>query len=97
MVTRTSTTRAAARSARSRTPEALPPQLDWRDAAAVAAWARDVHTQAQDGLAAGADATLAPGQRELGRKAARRIITEASGKLDALFRFAGVATKDGAA
>ncbi|MFT3774411.1 MAG: hypothetical protein QM820_54320 [Minicystis sp.] len=55
------------------------------------AWARDVQTQARDATAAGEDATRAPGHRELGRRAARRIIREASRKLAELFTFAGVA------
>ncbi|MFT3773455.1 MAG: hypothetical protein QM820_49395 [Minicystis sp.] len=54
------------------------------------AWARDVHTQARDAAAAGEDATRAPGRRELGRRAARRIIGEASRKLGELFSFAGI-------
>lgn len=65
-----------------------PPRLDWSDPAAVDAWARDVYTQARDGLAAGEDATRPPGLRDLGRHAARGIIEEAARKLDGLYRFA---------
>jgi hypothetical protein len=64
--------------------------LDWGDPAAVAAWLRDVHTQARDAVAAGDDATRPPGRRELGRRAARRIIREASRKLADLFLVTGL-------
>lgn len=61
-------------------------RLDWGDPAAVDAWLRDVHTQASDAVEAGKDATRPPAQRELGRRAARRIILQASRKLAELFR-----------
>ena len=61
-------------------------RLDWGDPAAVEAWLRDVHTQARDAVEAGKDATRPPGQRELGRRAARRIILQASRKLAELFQ-----------
>ena len=70
--------------------------LDWGDPAAVGAWLRDVHTQARDAIDAGKDATRSPGRRELGRRAARRIIDEASRKLSDLFRSTGVDTGEGA-
>ena len=77
-------------------PRQSPPALDWGDAAAVRAWARDVYTQARDATGAGEDATRPPGQRELGRAAARRIIDGARRKLDDAFRFAGVDLGKGA-
>jgi len=74
----------------------IPPALDWGDAAAVNAWARDVYTQARDAIDAGEDATRPPGKRELGRAAARRILREALDKLDSAFRYAGIGTGEGA-
>jgi hypothetical protein len=71
-----------------------PPALDWGDAAAVRAWARDVYVQARDAIAAGEDATAPPGARELGRAAARRIIQEARAGLDGAFAFAGLEVED---
>ena len=70
--------------------------LDWNDAAAVSAWARDVYVQVLDALAAGEDATRPPGRRELGRRAARRIVTEARRKLTDSFRYAGMTEERGA-
>lgn len=67
-----------------------PERLDWRDESAVRAWARDVFTQVRDAIGAGEDATRSPGRRELGRRAARRIIRQVDRKLADAFRFAGV-------
>ena len=73
-----------------------PPALDWGDPVAVNTWALDVYTQARDATGAGEDATRPPGQRELGRAAARRIIDGARRKLDDALRFAGLDIGKGA-
>lgn len=59
--------------------------LDFGDPVALGAWLHAVREQARDIAAAGLDATAPPGARELGRKAARRIVTEAADKLELLF------------
>lgn len=66
-------------------PPPTPSRLDWSDPAAVRVWLRDVRDQARDACAAGLDATAPLSDRDLGPRAARRIIGEASSKLDALF------------
>ena len=89
--------RSGQKSAPSSAPAPLPAiPLDWGDPAAVGSWLRDVHTQARDAIDAGKDATRSPGRRELGRRAARRIIHEASRKLSDLFRSTGHDTGEGA-
>ena len=88
-----SAVRRSARSGQRSAPSSSPPpaiRLDRGDPAAVGSWLRDVHTQARDVAEAGKDATRPPGQRELGRRAARRIITQASRKLTDLLRLTGV-------
>jgi hypothetical protein len=55
------------------------------DPAALRAWLRDVRTQSRDVVAAGLDATAPLGERDLGRRAARRIIVDAESALEALF------------
>lgn len=63
--------------------------LDFGNPAALGAWLHAVREQARDLAAAGLDATAPPGARELGRKAARRIVTEAADKLELLLAEAG--------
>ncbi len=70
-----------------------PEKLDWSDPDAVRAWARDILTQARDAIGAGEDATRPPGRRELGRRAARRIIAEADRAIGALGGFAGLTSE----
>lgn len=66
-------------------PQPAGASLEWSDPAAVRAWLRDVRTQSRDVVAAGLDATAPLGERELGRRAARRIIVDAEGALETLF------------
>lgn len=65
-------------------------KLDWNDAPAARAWARDVYVQVRDALGAGEDATRPPGRRELGRRAARRILREVERKLATAFQYAEI-------
>ena len=51
--------------------------LDWSDHEAVRAWLRELRTQIDEIVGAGEDATRPPGERALGRAAARRAILEA--------------------
>lgn len=63
--------------------------VDLADPAARARWLADLRQQTDDILAAGLDATAQPAERDLGRRAARRIITDAGRKLAALYAAAG--------
>lgn len=79
----------------------VPEKLDWNDPAAVRAWAQDVYVQMKDAIGAAEDATRPLGRRELGRRAARRIITQVDVKLSSAFQFAGISdeaptSRDGA-
>jgi hypothetical protein len=71
-----------------------PPTLDWTDHAAVEAWARDLCTQMRDALSAGEDATRPPRKRELGQRAARRLIRQAEKNLAGALAFAGIDVKN---
>ena len=71
-------------------PAPAPPTLDWADPTAVEAWARDLCVHVQDAVGAGEDATRPPGGRELGRRAARRLILEAEKNLTAAFGLARI-------
>jgi hypothetical protein len=64
--------------------------LDWTNPAAVAAWATSLRATVDDALAAGLDATDAPGRRMLGRRAAREQLLNAKRSIDADFTFAGL-------
>lgn len=75
-----------------RPPGAIDPpvyQVDLADPAARAGWLADLREQTTDILTAALDATAPPAARDLGRRAARRIITEAESKLAALFAVVG--------
>ncbi len=67
-----------------------PDNLDWTNPTAVRQWAHALLTQARDTIAAGEDATRPPAHRELGRQAARRIITEAERAIGVLIDAAGL-------
>lgn len=67
-----------------------PAALDFTDSAAVRAWLADLRTQIDDALAAAEDATRPLGQRELGRRAARRSIREAERAIGQLFAVADI-------
>lgn len=51
--------------------------LDFSDREAVRAWLTELRMQIDEVVAAGEDATRPPGERALGRAAARRAILEA--------------------
>lgn len=51
------------------------------DAAEASAWLAQLREQIDDAVAAGDDATRPPGQRDLGRRSARRAILEAGRSL----------------
>jgi hypothetical protein len=70
-------------------------RLDFTDRAAVAAWGADVATQLADLVAAAEDATRPLGARELGRRAARRAITESAEKLRGALVYAGLTPERG--
>lgn len=53
------------------------PALDLADRGAVSAWLVTLRTQVDDALAAGEDATRPLGERDLGRRVARRILLDA--------------------
>lgn len=61
-----------------------------------AAWLADVRAQTADIIAAGLDATAPPGERDLGRREARRIIREAGGALASRLAEAGAPLPGGA-
>lgn len=69
--------------------------LDFTDPAAVAAWGADLATQLADLVAAAEDATRPLGERELGRRAARRAITESADKLRGALAYAGFTAESG--
>jgi hypothetical protein len=64
--------------------------VDLADPVTRAEWLADVGEQAADLRAAGLDATAPPAARDLGRRAARRIIREAGRKLADLLTLAGL-------
>jgi len=62
--------------------------LDWTDREACAAWLAALASAALDLGAAAEDQARAPAERDLGRKAARAIITESGSAIDSLIAFA---------
>jgi hypothetical protein len=61
------------------------PIVDLADPAARAAWLATMRTDAEDLITAALDATAPPGERMLGRRAAREHVTDAArGLRDAL-------------
>jgi hypothetical protein len=58
--------------------------LDLGDPEAMSAWLARLRAQIDDVIAAGEDATRPPGQRRLGRAAARQAMTEARRALEQL-------------
>lgn len=82
MVAKRSSRRASA--PKSPTPGSSPPRLDRSDPEAFKRWLADVRAQADDAIHAGLDATAPPGERDLGRRSARRAIVDARGALQAL-------------
>ena len=69
-----------------------PPVVDLSDPEMVRRWAADLREQVDDAVAAGLDATAAPGQRRLGRALAReQIAAAAAGSIERLFAAVGVA------
>jgi hypothetical protein len=54
-----------------------PPALDFGDLEALDRWLLDMTIHIRDATGAGEDATRPPGERDLGRRAARRIIVDA--------------------
>jgi hypothetical protein len=67
------------------------PLIDLSDPEARAAWLAAARTQIEDLLHAAEDATAPLHARELGRRAARRIVGEAGGALRELLDAAGAA------
>jgi hypothetical protein len=63
---------------------AAPPPLDLADPAVLRAWLADLRLQLDDALGAGDDATRPPGQRDLGRREARRLLFGARATIAAL-------------
>ncbi len=60
------------------------PPLDLTNPAVFRAWLDDLRLQLDDALAAGDDATRPPDQRDLGRRAARRLLFGARASIAAL-------------
>ena len=71
-------------------PSVDPPMVDLSDPEMVRRWAADLREQVDDVVAAGLDATAAPGRRRLGRALAREQIAEAAGSIERLFAAVGV-------
>jgi hypothetical protein len=65
------------------------PHVDLADPATRAWWLAALYEQVSDAIGAGLDATDPPGQRMLGRKAAREAITGAEQSIDELFAAVG--------
>ncbi len=68
--------------------------LDWGDPGAVRAWAERLRIYIDDAVHAGLDATDAPADRMLGRKAAREQLEEAEMGIGECFAFAGLDQAD---
>lgn len=66
-----------------------PPLVDLADPVVRARWLAAARSQAEDLISAGSDATAPPDARDLGRRAARRIIGDAGGALRQLLDAAG--------
>jgi hypothetical protein len=62
--------------------------LDWSDPEACASWLAALASAAHDLGGAAEDQTRAPAERDLGRRAARAIVTESSSAIDSLIAFA---------
>jgi len=62
--------------------------VDLGDREAARAWLHALAEQIEDATAAGEDATRSPGQRELGRRAARAIVMDARDALREMVRAA---------
>lgn len=71
-----------------------PAQVDLADPAARADWLAMLNEETADLVAAALDATTAPAARDLGRRAARRIVTEAEQAIGALLSTAGHVATD---
>ena len=69
--------------------------LDFGDPEAMRSWLARLRAQIEDVVAAGEDATRPPGQRRLGRAAARRVIKEARRALEQLLEAAEPAATKG--
>ncbi len=61
------------------------PVLNWSDKVAVHKWIVDLREDVQDALAVADDQTRAPGDRGLGRRAAREMYREAEHSIEQLF------------
>lgn len=72
-------------------PSVDPPVVDLSDPEMVRRWAADLREQVDDAVAAGLDATAAPGRRRLGRALAREQIAAAAGSIERLFAAVGIA------
>jgi len=70
------------------------PRVDFTDPQVRAEWLAAVHSAVKDLIAAARDATEAPGDRVLGRKGARDLITAARETLDSLFAATDVPVSD---
>ena len=64
--------------------------VDLSDPEMVKRWAVALRAQVDDVVAAGLDATAAPGRRRLGRALAREQIAAAAGSIERLFAAVGV-------
>jgi hypothetical protein len=65
------------------------PTIDLSDPTLRAAWLVDLYEQTADALAAARDATAPPASRDLGRREARRIITDAEHSIGELLAAVG--------
>ena len=68
--------------------------IDFHNALEVRALLRDLQNKIADMAAAAEDATRPLGERELGRRAARRIVLEADHAINAALVHAGLAEPD---
>src|SRR5262245_42603513 len=71
-----------------------PAHVDLTDPAARAAWLAAMRESTLDALAAGEDQTRPPGARDLGRREARRILTDAGRSIGQLLAAAGFVPGD---
>ncbi len=76
-------------------PSADPSMVDLSDPEMVRRWAAELREQVDDVIAAGLDATAAPGKRRLGRALAREQIAAAAGSVERLFAAVGVPVTKG--
>ncbi len=70
------------------------PPLDWKDEAAVKAWALALRSRIDDGLEAGLDATAPKRDRTLARHDAREKLQEAKRWVDDAYAYAGLEAND---